>query len=246
MGHNIDRFRKRHRRRKMRRKHYPPSARTFSLHDTKEENYRIHPLFSKEAFLFKILLSATLFLSVGIIFKQPNEHLVTVREVIQKSFEQDFQFATVANWYETQFGKPLALLPEKQGDGPNTSTEQQLSQEYAVPATGRIVEPFTSDGKGVIIETEHGAKIDCIKDGFVVYIGERDELGKTVVVQHHDGSESWYGHLHEIDVALYDYIKTGDPIGQSSNHENGENGLFYFALKQEESFIDPIQVISFE
>lgn len=247
MGNNIDRFRKRHRKRKMNRKHHRPPVRTATppSHNSEEVD-RLHPLFSKEAFLFKILLSATLFLGVAIVFKQPNESLVTVREVIQQSFEQDFQFATVANWYETQFGKPLALLPEQQKDRSKQPAVQEQAEEYAVPATGRIVEPFTNDGKGVIIETDPAAMIDCIKDGFVVYIGERDHLGKTVIVQHHDGSESWYGHLHEVDVALYDYIKSGDPIGKSSHAENDESGLFYFALKRGESFIDPIQVISFD
>lgn len=35
-------------------------------------------------------------------------------------------------------------------------------------------------------------------------------------------------------------------IGTVSNDTNDKNGKFYFAIKKNEKFIDPIQVISFD
>ncbi|PWA10713.1 peptidase M23 [Pueribacillus theae] len=257
MGNNLDRFRKRHRRRKALRKNYRsfqanrPSEETHnhSINTLNEETERIHPLFSKETFLLKCLLSVTLFFAVAILFKQPEGKFDKIRQAIVYSFEHDFQFAMVGNWYEEQFGKPLALLPEsltKNEKDKETKVVNKQENSYAVPATGRIVEPFEKEKKGVMIETDSKSVIECVQDGWVAFAGKRDNLNKTVIVQHNDGSESWYGNLDEVDVALYDYIKSGDPIGKASIDEKGKNGVFFFALKQGESFIDPIQVMSFD
>ena len=201
--------------------------------------------------MLKVMLSVILFLVVAILFKHPSDQLADVRHFVIDSFEREFQFAVVSNWYEQQFGKPLALFPvneqESNDERRNGATVNQ-QDDYAVPASGhmRILESFESNGKGIMIETAPESVIESVKDGYVVFMGEREDIGKTVIIQHDDGSESWYGHLQEIDVALYDYIKSGDPVGKASNDDSGETGIFYFALKKEDTFIDPIQVISFD
>ncbi|MFP3442258.1 M23 family metallopeptidase, partial [Pantoea sp. SIMBA_133] len=70
--------------------------------------------------------------------------------------------------------------------------------------------------------------------------------GQTVVLQHTDGSESWYGMLDSIDVSLYDFVQTKDQLGSVSNSEDGKSGTFYFAIKKNEAFIDPLQVVPIE
>ena len=50
----------------------------------------------------------------------------SLKTAVTKALEQDFHFASVSDWYEKHFGKPLALLPFKNdkkdsgaGDDPN-------------------------------------------------------------------------------------------------------------------------------
>lgn len=67
------------------------------------------------------------------------------------------------------------------------------------------------------------------------------------MIQHADGSETWYGHLGTISVKLYDFVEMGKEVGTAqASDEDEQKGLFYFAIKQGDQFIDPIQVISFE
>ncbi|MEH7279219.1 M23 family peptidase, partial [Bacillus toyonensis] len=47
-------------------------------------------------------------------------------------------------------------------------------------------------------------------------------------------------------VKLYDYVSKKQKIGTVSNYANNKNGKFYFAIKKNEKFVDPIQVISFD
>ena len=69
----------------------------------------MHPLFRKEVFFFKVLLSAILVLSVAILYKNAPSSFNGAKAVTEKVMKEEFQFATVAKWYEKQFGKPLVF-----------------------------------------------------------------------------------------------------------------------------------------
>ncbi|WNF35908.1 M23 family metallopeptidase [Bacillaceae bacterium IKA-2] len=197
----------------------------------------------KDILVLQLLAAVCLFLIVGILFKTDSPQLEGARQFVSTSFEEEFQFATVANWYESQFGRPLALLPTTT----NLALEdfnKDIDLAYAVPATGRIAKNFAEDGKGVIVETVANKNVEVAKSGMVRFVAEEENLGKTVIVAHYDGGESWYAMLDHVEVKLYDHIEAGSIIGTVSL--KGDNGFYYFALKEGETFINPIDVISFE
>lgn len=197
-------------------------------------------VFRKEVFLMQLLCSAALVLGIGIMFKSNNPSLEQARTTVQKVMQEEFQFAAVSNWYEGQFGKPLTLLPT-----PQTQSAQK-EKNYAVPASGKVLQSFKANGQGVFVQTNINAPVDAMNEGVAVFVGKKEGLGNTIIIQHADGTESWYGNLSEATIALYDYVKQKQKIGVVANSEDGKSGTFYFALKKENQFIDPIQVISFE
>lgn len=201
---------------------------------------REHPLFNKEAFIFKVLFSACLVLIVAIAYKTNSGQLGAVRSAVSKVMEKEFQFAMVADWYEKTFGKPLALFPEQAPD------KEGVQTKYALPANGVILEDFQSDNQGVTIQTLKGETVEAIRSGVVKFAGVDKDYGNTVIIQHSDQSETWYGNLGEIKVKNYQKVQAGDEIGIVSSKENETTGEFYFAIKQNEKFIDPVQVIKFE
>lgn len=205
----------------------------------------IHPLFRKEVFLFKILASAVLFLVVAILFRNHNATLDSARNVVKQTMETEFQFAAVSNWYEEKFGKPLALLPFTPSQ---QATNVSSKPQYAVPASGRILENFQKNGQGIMVETSKGTKVEAMNGGIVQFAGVKEDLGKTVIIQHSDQTESWYGNLESINVKLYEYIDKGKEVGtvSPSTDKAKSKGEFYFAIKKGDHFIDPIQVIRFE
>jgi stage IV sporulation protein FA len=254
MGNRADEIRKRIARRKRQRQIHYQQPRQVFLEYTDEEKYGgqsvitydgyssrdSHPLFHKEIFLLKTFLSVCLVLITAILFKNSSADLEPARNFVKSAMEQEFQFAAVSNWYEKQFGKPLALLPkeEKQNSGEG--------MHYAVPASGKVLENFAANGQGVMVETGKEAAVEAMNEGIVIFAGTKDKLGKTVVIQHADGTESWYGNLGTISVKLYDFVEMGKTVGKAMNNADNTKGIFYFAIKQGDRFIDPIQVISFE
>ncbi|MEB2358537.1 M23 family metallopeptidase [Bacillus pumilus] len=217
-------------------KHSGSSSFESSSHQPKKQ----HPLFNPNAFVLKCLLSASLVLITAISFKGQAGPFQQLKPIITQTFEQDFQFAAANRWFEKTVGNPLAFLTGKKED----QKDVQANQELAVPASGKVQESFTQNGAGVKVETAAEA-IDSMKEGYVVEVKKKSDTGLTVVVQHADNSYSWYGQLKKADVALYDFVDKGEKIGQISLDDQGK-GTYYFAIKQNEQFIDPIQVMTFE
>lgn len=203
-----------------------------------------HPLFRKDLFLLKILGAAVLFLAVAIVVKKDSSTFTSMEVSIRQAMDKEFNFAFVSEWYEDQFGTPLAFLPSTQEDN---QTEDQDLQQYALSASGRILEDFDENGQRIAIETGIDTSVQAMNEGRVIFIGEKDGFGNTVVIQHSDNSESWYGNLKEVDVSIYEEIQKGGKVGAASSYEEDETlGLFYFAIVKDDDFINPIQVIDFE
>ena len=81
---------------------------------------------------------------------------------------------------------------------------------------------------GVMIEMSEGESINLIESGIVVFIGEKEEYGKTIIVQQSNGVDVWYGNVDNINVNLYDYVNKNTVIGTSKDklylvfQKNGE------------------------
>lgn len=204
------------------------------------------PTRGKDLFVFRLMMAICLFLMLAILFQSTTPQAEKAKQFVQQSFEYEFEFAAISNWYENQFGRPLALVPIEQ-DLAQGDPNEDVEMIYALPAIGTISEPFTENGQGIMIETGMHAEIESVKSGSVKSVGQESEqgLGKTVVVEHYDGTEAIYGMLDQIEVNIYDNIRAGTIIGTVQTNEEAQKGIFYFALKNGEQYIDPSEVISF-
>lgn len=195
-------------------------------------------------FLMRTMGAICLFLLVGVLFKSQAAGLDQARNFVEKTFETEFQFTKVSAWYEKQFGKPLALFPSSER-GESKEEDPNIKAVYAVPAT--VTQSFEDNGKGIMLETVSDSNVVALNAGMVTFIGEKENLGKTIIIQHSDGSDTWYGKLDSInkDVKLYDVVEKGAVIGKVSKSEEN-TGQFYFAIKKGNGFIDPLQVVNFD
>lgn len=199
------------------------------------------------SFTLRLFFSTLVFLALLIVFRTDLAKLEPVKRTVEQSFEQEIQFAAISKWYESNFGRPLALLPQ-QPNKDNVENQQEPPIEvtpYAVPASGVIRENFDQNGRGVMVETVEGTKVSAATGGYVTDVTDKEDLGKTVIVQHYDGTESTYGMLDEITVSIYDHIDAGQQLGTVSSSEE-DTGIYYFALKKGEQYINPNEVITFD
>lgn len=205
--------------------------------------------FSKDRFLMQVLASICLFFSIGIVLQSQSTALDGVRGFVERSFHEDFQFSAVAGWYEDAFGRPLALLPPDMHVVAPGDMNEEEPDVYALPATGTIRQSFEQNGRGIYVETSLDRPVQASLNGIVTFVGEDEagEWGKVIQIRHNDGKESWYGMLDNISVQIHDQVESGDKLGYVSPHQDLEGiGVYYFALREGDTFIDPVEVIGLD
>ena len=57
--------------------------------------------------------------------------------------------------------------------------------------------------------------VPALESGIVVYIGNKQDYGQTIIVEQTNGIDTFYSNISTTDIKLYDYIEKGDYIGQT-------------------------------
>ena len=193
------------------------------VHGGEKQNnqYEFQPYWNPYKFVMKCLISALLIFLVNMTVNSSFPY----KEQIVQQLETDFKFATAANWYEEHFSQLFSFVK------PGNDKEQHL----LIPVGGKVLSPFSDEQKGIIIEASSSTYVEAIQPGVVIFSGD-----ETVVIQHADQTESVYGLLKSVTVKPYEKVEAGTKLGHVANEH------FYFALKQDGKFIDPIQVIQLD
>ena len=85
------------------------------------------------------------------------------------------------------------------------------------------------DGVKLIVKSNY--LVIAIDSGIVVFIGDKDKYGKTVIVQQVNGVDVFYGNVNS-SVNMYDYVEKGSLIGEVI-----DTNLF-LAFQKEGNFVD--------
>ncbi|MFZ4450542.1 peptidoglycan DD-metalloendopeptidase family protein [Salibacterium aidingense] len=200
----------------------------------------------KGVWVLQSFLAAIAFLVIGILFQSTHPAFEGAKRFVESSFQEEFPFAMATAWYEERFGSPLAFLPFENDleERPPQETVNQETEPVAVPVSGTVAESFSENGKGIVLETGNNSEIEAVNGGVVVHTGPHEEWDLAVAVQHYDGGEAWYGMLDNVDVKLYDHVSSGTVLGRVNTEE--ESGRYSLAIKEDEEYIDPMDVISLD
>ena len=69
---------------------------------------------------------------------------------------------------------------------------------------------------GVLLEVDTNYLVPALKEGMIVFIGDKENYGKTIIVEDLDGVYNWYGNIDNSSLKLYDYVEKGSLIGEAS------------------------------
>ncbi|WLV23681.1 M23 family metallopeptidase [Aciduricibacillus chroicocephali] len=185
------------------------------------------------AFIAKGMVSCCLFAGMFLLMQSDADRTAKVKYWANNAFTENFQFAKANAWYQNKFGAPLALLPKN----PNL---QEEAEPQALPVAGIISESFEANGQGVKITADKPSDVNSMKKGVVVFAGNDKKTGRTVVVQHEDGSKSIYGNLSKLDVHLYQYVGQNQKIAQFS--PNDKEKSVYYSVERNKQYVDPAPV----
>lgn len=186
-------------------------------------------------FLLKIASAFVLFVTSSFLLQSEQPTFSRPKQWLQVALTQEFPFATFHDWYVTTFGERVDFTFL------NGNKLAPIKRENALPASGEVVESFKVNGTGVHIRTPEQTDVTAVAAGIVLFAGNDRKTNKTVIIQHADGSVATYGYLHTIDVHPYQAVTQNEKVG--SFYPTDANETFFFAVRKENQFIDPLQVI---
>ena len=67
---------------------------------------------------------------------------------------------------------------------------------------------------GVELKVDNNYLVPTIESGIVVFIGNKDGYGNTVIIEQINGVDVWYSNINAKDIKLYDYIEKGKLLGE--------------------------------
>ncbi len=165
-------------------------------------------------FIFKTLITSLIVICLLITFKKNSKFKTNFYE---KFLSTDFNFAYVNNIYKKYFGSPIPF--SKIISTQSVFNEKITYEEY---------EEYL-DGVSLTVKDEYS--IPVIKNGLITYIGEKEGYGKTVIVKDSDGIDIWYSNLNNINVKMYEYVNSGDIIGECQKK-------LYLVFKKDGDYLD--------
>ena len=120
-------------------------------------------------------------------------------------YRDNISFAKINKWYENKFGSALPFSKYFEEVTPVFNEKLNYTEKNKY-----------KDGVSLVVEEDY--LVPAIDSGIVIFIGEKEGYGNTIIIQQENGIDVWYSNLKEINLKLYDYIKEGNLIGASNNN----------------------------
>lgn len=134
-------------------------------------------------------------------------------KVYKTVFQDNLSFAKINEIYQKYFGSSLPFKTED-----NTQTVSAVSLEYT------NAEDY-KDGVKLTLNADY--IVPATSNGLVIFAGEKEGYGNTIVIQRPDNVEIWYSNLESTSVSLYDYVKQGQSVGKAK-----DNTLYMVFVKE--------------
>ena len=136
---------------------------------------------------------------VSLILIKSNKEFKT--NFYKQVYGTNFSFSKINNLYNKYIGK-LDIVDKVATTEPVFSEKLEYKKEEKY-----------KDGVKLFVTKSYLVPIQ--ESGVVVFIGEKEDYGNTVIIQRLDGIDQWYGNISNTDLKLYDYVKTGELLGEA-------------------------------
>lgn len=163
--------------------------------------------FSIKKFLIKlsikILICIIIFLTGLIILKYDKAHDKIIYNFMES---HNISMASINNLYHKYLGNILPFENVAKENITKVFNEEISYKEASIYK------------EGVKLTVTDNYLIPVLESGVVVFIGEKEDYGKVVMIEQVDGVTTWYGNIDNISINLYDYVSKGEFLGESKGN----------------------------
>lgn len=180
----------------------------FNNVDNKKNSKYISNLFTRTLVAVIVVLISAIYVNAS------DKNLKSFKENL---FEKSLSFNKVSSAYNKVFGNVMPLELDK-------GTTKSVFNE------GISYSDITNYENGYKL-TLTNSMVTSLYDGIVVFIGEKEGYGNTIIVQGSNGVDIWYGNVTNVGVSLYDYIDKDTMLGESVDSN------LYLVFNKENQFL---------
>ncbi|MFD2116472.1 peptidoglycan DD-metalloendopeptidase family protein [Paenibacillus yanchengensis] len=195
-------------------------------------------------FTLKLLIAVALFLSVWTMFQSDQKWAQQGQAAVRRVLTEELNFTAVATWYNENFTGSPSLLP---------SFSQQREEMIKVDAPvqslvvspleeGSLISTFAELLNGVELAAPALSPVRAMENGRIILVSEEQA---TIIIQHANKRISIYTGIGA-EVRVNDWVEAGEMIGSLPASQSGSHSLLYFAIKEDDKYIDPLDVISID
>lgn len=167
-------------------------------------------------FFTRVLITVIIFL-VGMILVKNNTEIKNV--ILEQIYNKNFKFTKAKNFYEKYFGDIL-------------SSEQFTNDEQAVFQEKLTYKKANTYLDGVALTVDNNYMVPVLETGIVIFMGEKEGYGNTVVIEQIDGVDVSYSNISTDGIQLYDYVEKGSLLGEVNNKK------LYLVFQQDGEYLD--------
>lgn len=137
---------------------------------------------------------------------------------------KNISFGFIGKIYNKYFG---SVLPENSNDNVVKVFNEKINYSK-----------IEKNQDGVLLTVNKNYLVPAINSGVVVFIGDKDNLGKVIVIEQVDKTTITYGNILNTSLKLYDYVEKGSFIGEIKDTN------LYLSILKDNEYIDVETYIS--
>ena len=154
-------------------------------------------------FMTRVLITVIIFLVGMILVKSDNK---IKNSILENVYNKNFEFTKLKDIYQKYFGNILSI-------------DQLAVKEQAVFREKLSYKKANTYLDGVKLTVDENYMVPILESGIVIFIGEKEGYGNTVVVEQVDGVDVYYSNISTDGVQLYDYVEKGSLLGEVKNQK---------------------------
>lgn len=149
-------------------------------------------------FLTRTMITIIIVLIALISIKTNNK----IKTIITKNvYEKNFNFGLAKDIYQKYFGSILPLNKVIQ-------EEQPVFNEKLTYKAHNVYKD------GCVLTVTENYLVPAIESGVVVFLGQKEDYGQTIIIEQINGIEVFYANVEETNLKLYDYVEKGKLLGE--------------------------------
>ncbi len=140
----------------------------------------------------------------------------------------------------TAFIPGVNWSPNEPAPSQNSTTTRHPLNGYPLPSPAPIIVSYgwqshpTEEravfSNGVGLATSAGTTVQAVGDGIVAFVGDQENFGRVVVINHAQGLQTRYAQLSDVTVQVGQSVRQGSPMGQVRSL-NQDSAYLYFEIR---------------